>query len=175
MKALIASAVFLISLSATARDKAHAVAAPNGAKVFAAYLAGESQIEAKSYKSGDALKRQTMELLGDVVVKIEKAPADPLTVSDWNLKFALPKLQSSSDLWVSLSESKYEQSKLQLRANYDERRKGLKDAALESLYSAFSLAQAVLASSFRDDFLEFYTKHYVELDMSSFQKVSQAE
>lgn len=176
MKSVFALLVLMATAPVPAREKVKPAPIQDAPSVFIEFLSREKSDKTKDLKLGDDSKRLAMQLLGDVVKKIDTIPTNLLAVDDWDLSFNLPKRQESADLWVSLSDAQYRKLSQLLMARHDRAQKKAKLDDKEKLFNAYLLAQAVLAAQYRRDFLAGYARHYQEIDMSAFEeKVSKSE
>jgi hypothetical protein len=176
MKSALVLVMLLGSGAALALEKPKPEPIQDAPSVFSDYLNREKTDKTKNLKLDDNSKRLAMQLLGDVVKRIDLIPADLLAMDDWDISFVFPKRQGSADLWVSLCDAQYRTLSNRLMARHDRAQKKAKPEDKEKLFNAYLLSQAVLAAQFRRDFLAGYARYYQEIDMSAFEeKISKSE
>jgi len=176
MKSALAFLIVLSSGAALAREKPKPAPIQDSSAVFGDYLNREKTDKTKNLKLDDNSKRLAMQLLGDVVKRIDSIPANLMAVDDWDMSFVFPKRQESADLWVSLSDAQYRTLSNKLMARHDRAQKNAKLEDKEKLFNAYLLSQAVLAAQYRRDFLADYAHHYQVIDMSAFEeKISKSD
>jgi|GEM_PF-3169107 len=142
---------------------------------FNSYLIRERDMHLRGLETRPGLRKQTMALLSASLLNIDQAPRDPLELDRWEIRAPLPKRQASSEVWIAASEGKYEEQKRVLRGRYDQLRKETKPGSEDLLFASFSLAQAIVASEYREKFSQLYRTYYPELDMSAFEQASKGE
>jgi hypothetical protein len=176
MKTALVLLVMLSSGSLLAREKPKPAPIQDSRAVFSEFLNREKSDKSKDVRLNEDSKRLTMQLLGDVVKKIDTIPSQLLAVDEWDLSFSFPKRQDSADLWVSMCDIQYRTLSRELLARYDRTRKKAKPEDHEKIFNAYLLSQAVVAAQFRRDFLAGYARHYRQIDMSAFEeKISKSE
>jgi len=146
----------------------HALAVKSRPQAFGDYLLSEKTFQMPKDVSSENVKQGARKLLTTIVTKTQ-LPSKGWLPEGWDLDFVFPKRQSSAETWVSLSEASYSRTQNTLRARYDELRKKVPtDSDRQELFAAFALARAVIAESFRADFVKLYKTNYPDLDPQIF-------